>query len=317
MISPLQRVPLRTLASFLEAVASHPHADEAVIASFAGGLSRTTAKRALPTLAALGLIERESGGRFVCHASGVRRGIPQAEANLIIRRALQGFRPFEALCEGVALGETEQEAIRRTGILLDADEGTLRLLIGWGEDLGIFHRSGRSLCLAAEVSPSPAAEFDAIKSEDVESEARARLYNAARLGRDANNFLDETDRALLAEATLKYRLDPPLAVEKSGQALEDYLREVAGNKGFVVDAKSCNGAGQLGALLVSKGLIHSHLNQFVQAIATARNTTAHRKDKKTMQPWEITPHGAFWAVTGALVVIRSVHDFIYGGKQRL
>jgi hypothetical protein len=272
----------------------------------------------MKALDVLGLVGRDPDGCYFCRAHGVRRGISEAEARLIIRKSLQSVRSFETVCEGLALGEREQTAVRRAAIALKlADANELYVLIGWGEELGVLNRAAGQLQLAPEIAPTPANQFGVITPQDVESEARARLYNANRVGRDANNFLDETDRALLAEATLKYASDPHLSVERSGQALEDYLREICNARGFAAEAKGCNGAGQLGSVLVSKGLIHSHHNQFIQAVATSRNTTAHRKDKKTMQPWDITAHGAFWSLTGALTIIRSVHTFIYGGKQTL
>lgn len=314
----LQRVPIATLVSFLEAIGTHPHADLTVIGAFAGGLSATTARRALVALESSGLTRQEADHRYVCVIQGVRRGIPDEDARAIVRKALQSTRAFEAVCEGLAIGENEHTAVRRAAIMLGKhDVKDMSVLVGWGEELGILKRSNGEFRLAPEIIPTPTNQFGVITAQDVESEARARLYNATRVGRDANNFLDETDRALLAEATLKYASEPHLSVEKSGQALEDYLRELCNKSGFGAEAKTCNGAGQLGSLLVNKSLIHSHHNQFIQAVATARNTTAHRKDKKTLKPWDITPHGAFWALTGALAIIRSVHEFIYGGRQTL
>ena len=314
----LQRVPISTLVSFLEAVGAHPHSDLAVIGNFAGNLSATTARRAMSALITLRLCERVADGRYVCNSPEVKRGMSDADARQVIRRALQSQRAFEAICEALALDEDEQTAIRRTAITADGFNGTdLTILINWGEELGILNRTLGRLSLAPEIAPDKLDQFGVISAQDVESEAKARLYNANRIGRDAYNFLDETDRYLLAEATLNYSSDPHISVERSGKALEDYLREICGKQGLSAESASCNGAGQLGSLLVGKKLIHSHHNQFIQAVATARNTTAHSKDKKTLKPWDITPHGAFWALTGTLTIIRSIHSYMNGGNQTL
>ena len=39
-----------------------------------------------------------------------------------------------------------------------------------------------------------------------------RLYNARSLGRDANNYLDETDRELLAAGLLTHETNPRKSV---------------------------------------------------------------------------------------------------------
>jgi len=278
----IQRVPLSTLASFMLAIASHPHSKEDVIAKFAGDMSMATAKRTIPVLLALGLVSRDTAGMYQCTKTEVRRGMPNDEALLVIRRALHNFRPFEAICEGVMFGESESEAIRRASIILSVENpGVLDVLVKWGEELGIFVRENGAIRLAPElVSRTASVAVAGLSSRDITSEAAARLYNASRIGRDANNFLDEIDRTLLAKAQLECPISPDDSLEKSGKALEDYLREVAGVKGLTAEAAKCSGAGQLGSMLVGQGVIHTHLNQIVQAISTSRNMTAHHKDKK-------------------------------------
>jgi hypothetical protein len=129
--------------------------------------------------------------------------------------------------------------------------------------------------------------------------------------------LDETDRKLLADALLAYVAKPRDSVEKAGQAVEDFLREVAGDQGLASDAGKLNGIGQLANLLHTKGVIHNHHQKLADAVSTARNAAAHRKDKKTMTPWTITPLAAFTAYSTALTVIRSVHQYTTSGRQVL
>src|SRR5579862_8126467 len=64
-------VPPPTLLAFLEAAVVHPGQDAAGVASFAG-FSPSTGKRALPTLEALGLVQRDGKGRYSALVSEVR-----------------------------------------------------------------------------------------------------------------------------------------------------------------------------------------------------------------------------------------------------
>jgi hypothetical protein len=314
----ITRVPLSTLAAFLVAVAAHPHSDGEVLGQFAGGLSKATAKRTLPTLIELGLVSKDNSGKFTCNAPEVTRGTKPDDAILVIKQAMHNFRPFEAVCEGLALGEVESIAVQRASLNLGLDDRTkLSILIGWGVELGILQRIGESLQLAPQLQLKIATTTGKISSAKIDSEAAARLFNASQLGRGANQYLDEQDRTLLAKAQLSIRTNPEEAVEKSGKALEDYLREIATTKGFAADAKGQNGAGQLGSMLVGKGVIHSHHNQLIAAISTVRNMKAHHKDKKTMMPWHVTEAGAEWAVFGTLQIIRSVHGYVFKGDQIL
>ena len=310
-------VPIGTLLGILEATGVHPHKDIAEIASFAG-FSESTGRRALPVLMELGLVGRDSTGKYVCKAETVRRGLRLQDGHLILRRALQGYRPFEAMCEGLALGEDPTEAIRKARLLLglDSSEGTkFQTLMKWGIELGVLRKTDGRTELSSDLAAAAAEEFPVLRAEDVESEAKARLFNARHLGREANNFLDEVDRQLLADALLLCKTKPSDSAEKSGQAVEDFLREIAQMRGHGPEAAKLSGAAQVANLLVSKGVIHTHHQKLVESVATARNVKAHRKDKKTLAPWEITEFGAFWALSGALICIRSIFEFTHSGRQ--
>jgi len=152
---------------------------------------------------------------------------------------------------------------------------------------------------------------------DIESEAKARLFNARWLGRQVHNMLDEVDRQLLCDGLLKFRSDPRKSVDSTGQALEDFLREIATRNGHAAEAKKMNGAGQLAALLVSTGLIHSHHQKVAEAVSTVRNATSHWKDKKTLAPWTITEDGAFATLVQTLTAIRSISEYTTNGRQTI
>lgn len=315
----ISRVPVPTLAAFMEAVAAHPTDDAGEIAEFAG-FSAKTGSRALPSLETLGVVQRDSDGVYRIKVDGVSRGMGDAAAALILRRALQGFRPFELVAEGLALGEDTTTAVRKAALLLNIDArhvDRLDVLLGWASDLGILTNGVTGYKLVPELQPRAIEQVDGISAHDLESEAKARLYNARRLGRAANNYLDEVDRQLLADALLDHETNPRKSVEDSGQALEDFLRELASDNGLAAEAKKANGAGQLANVLYTRGLIHTHQHKLADAVSTPRNATAHRKDKKTLTPWEITPLGAFSAHSMTLTVIRSIYEYTANRKQSI
>lgn len=315
----LNEVPVPTLGAFMEACTAHTTTDLEQLGSFAG-FSYSTARKAVASLEALGILKRADSGPYAVAVEGVTRGMSEGAKELIIRRALLSFRPFEMLIEGLAVGEQQHDAVRKTLLLLglpESDAPKLQTLLRWGSDLGIIELVDGQPKLAAEFSPESADELGLLSLEDLESEAKARLFNARRLDRDANNYLDEVDRGLLTDALLAYESDSRKSVDASGQALEDFLRHVADERGFAAEAKKASGAGQLANLLYTKGVIHNHHQKMVDAVATIRNATAHRKDKKTLTPWELTPFGAFSALSMALTVIRSIHSYVKNGRQTI
>lgn len=312
-------VPASTLGTFIEACATHATDDLAELGNYAG-FSLSTARRAVPTLESLGLIERTPTGMYTVTAPGVRRGMTDEQMRLILRSALLGYRPFEAISEGLALGESEGDALRKALLLLGlqpTDMPKLQALVRLGEDLEILDRSNGQVVLVAEFAPTDGTVGLSYSATDLESNARARLFIAKTLGRDANDYLDAIDRGLLADALVMHETDPRKSIENTGQALEDFLRHVADDAGYGVEGKKASGAGQLANVLYSKGAIHNHHQKLVDAVATVRNATAHRKDKKTLSPWELTPFGALSAHAMALTAIRSIHHFTREGHQTI
>jgi hypothetical protein len=315
----IHSVPISTLAAFMEACAAHPTDSAAELAEYAG-FSLTTAKRAIPTLESLGVVMQNSDGTYVVLAPGVRRGMNSDSQHLVLRKALLGFRPFEAVSEGLAFGESESDAMRKAILLLglpSQDVAKLAILLKLAEELGVVQRDDGALTLVSEFAPVDGVQGLSYSEDDLESEARARLFNAKVLGRNANNYLDAIDRGLLAEALIKHKTDPRRSIEHTGQAIEDFLRHVADDAGHGADGKKASGAGQLANVLYANAVIHNHHQKLVDAVATVRNATAHRKDKKSLTPWDLTPFGALSAHALALTAIRSIHQYTSGGVQSI
>jgi hypothetical protein len=212
-----------------------------------------------------------------------------------------------------ATDDVREDRLLQPPALEPAEDGVGRL----GLSLGILTGDGSALTLAPELMPAAGDDLIVVTPADIESEAKARLFNAGWLGRQVHNMLDEVDRQLLCDGLLNFRTDPRKSVDSTGQALEDFLREIATRNGQAAEAKKMNGAGQLAALLVSKGLIHSHHQKLAEAVSTVRNATSHRKDKKTLAPWTITVHGAFATLAQTLTAIRSIGEYTTKGRQTI
>jgi hypothetical protein len=188
----------------------------------------------------------------------------------------------------------------------------------WGRELGILTQDNENTKLTIDIeSISSSAEMPIITKEDVESEVKARLYVSLKLGRELYNILAENERALLAQAVLKFISDPEEAIEKSGQALENFLRETASMKGLSKEASKLNGASQLGNLLSSRGLIHSHHQKTIDVVSMLRNAKVHNKDKSTLTPWELTTLAAFSSLLVTLLTLKSLHEYMQNGRQVL
>lgn len=313
----LYDVSVPSLCSLLEATAANPGANLEAITKFSG-YGRRTAREALWSLVTLELVLENEGGTYRASESSVSRGMTEEALRAPIAAALLSFRPFEAVCEGLAHSEASDMAITRAAVKLgleQQDESRLPILLKWGEDLGLVTSVDGKWELAKRIDSVAQEGLSLVSPEDVESEAKARLFIARRLGEDAYQFLDSADRRLLATSLLEISTDPGQAIEDGSQGLEDYLREVCNDRGLSHKAKKLNGPSQLASMMVAEGLIHGHHSKLIDSVSAVRAAKAHRKDKKTLAPWAITDHGAFATTMMALTAIRSVHEYIYGRRQ--
>lgn len=315
-MSRLRRVPPATLRSVLRGCAIHKSASTEEIARSCG-MGEETAVKALLVLSDMGLVSGDSSS-WTCVRPDLNRSSDDATVDEAMRDALLAYRPFESICEGLVVGESFGQAARHTAVALglgSREEANLGLLKQWGTELGIL--TGTE---PVALSPDLRAAVEALAANPVagvSSNAEARLYVSSALGRDAFDQLDEVDRSLLARAVTECDGDPSTSVEASGQALEDYLRELCGSNGLAQDAAKVNGAGQLGGLLRQNNLIHPHHVKLIDSASTLRNAKAHKKDKQTVTPWTITPLGARTAFGMAVLAIESIHDWVSNGRQIL
>lgn len=315
-LSKLKRVPLSTLRGVLRCCAIHKGADTVAIArSCATG--EATVTKALIVLSEFGLVQGDASG-WTCSSPSINRTSDDAAVGAAIRDAMLAYRPFESICEGLVAGECFEQAARHAAVAFDLDargEANMSLLRQWGVELGIL--TDRDPVTLSPDLQQAVESLAAMPVGGVASNAETRLYVSTLLGRDAFDELDETDRGLLSTAVTKCDSDPAASVEASGQALEDQLRELCIAKGLGNEASKMNGAGQLAGLLRHHDIIHPNHVKLIDSASMLRNAKAHKKDKQTVTPWDITPLGARTAFGTTVLAIRSVHDWVSNGRQSL
>jgi hypothetical protein len=315
-LSKFKRVPLATLRGVLRSCAIHKGASTDAIARSCD-IGESTVSKALVVLLEVGLVEGDSSG-WLCGSTVLGRTSGDVAVDAIIRDAVLAYRPFESICEGLLAGEDFDQAVRHTAVAFSLDrhaEVSLRLFLQWGVELGVL-TGGDAVELSADLTAG-VKSLAAMPVAAVSSAAETRLYISTLLGRDAFDELDEVDRGLLTTTVSECDCNPAASVEASGQALEDYLRELSGSKGHAGEACKLNGAGQLGGLLRQHDLIHPHHVKLIDSISMLRNAKAHKKDKQTVTPWNITSLGARTAFGTTALAIKSIHDWVSDGRQTL
>jgi hypothetical protein len=316
-LSELEQTNLGVLRSALHACVVHPDKGTAELAR-ASYLSTIGARRAMTALSELGLVSGNDDA-WRCNDPSLTRSATEDDLDDAMRRSLLSYRPFEAICEGLILGEYVQQAVLNASVALglsESETGNLSLLLKWGADLQLCDRSRGRVTLSPDLRDSIDVQAG-LPNVGAKSTAETRLSLSTLLGRDAFERLDEVDRMLLVEAVDLCDADPPASAEASGQALEDFLREVCVSKGLESEASKAGGACKLAQLLLGAGLIHSSHVKLVEAASVFRNAKVHKKDRKTNSPWSISPLGARTAYGATILAIKSVYDWIWSGTQTL
>jgi len=318
--SVLRSTSIDVLTNLLESCGAHSQATADELQRYSG-LADSTTKRGLANLKALGLIFFDSKSKkYNCQVDEIKRGTDKGALETLLAKAITAQRSFEMFCEGLAVGEREDDAIRKTIVLLGQPseaESSLKQLIKWGEKLNLLNRSDGRLILSKNVQPSPANHVPIIHRDDLESTVKARLMISTHIGRSAYNAIDEPVRVLLAEAAITVSSKPEETCTKSGKAIEDYLRGVCKISGLSKEASKKNGAGQLANLLLQKKIVHPHHQKIVDLPSMTRNAVSHNKDKRTLVPWTVTSLAAWTSLLATLTAIRAIHEYVYNGRQIL
>lgn len=315
---PKISVSTESLFSILEAIAVRPSLRIEDHSAYSG-LSESTTRRCITILQELDLVDYNDKKGYYYTGDSLARDVPLQHKKAVIQKALIAYRPFEVFCEGLAYGESSDESFRKTASLLDlesADTKTHDFLIDIGIKFEILEFDSESEISIKKIDTISINKIpNLINPEDILSEVSARLYLAKRLGREPFNFLDEKERQLLASGLVDFPSNPQQSIDKVGQALENFLREIAFDNNLGKEAQKKNGITQLATFLYTENVIHVHHMNIAQASGTIRNAEAHNKDKKTMTPWQFSNTGAFLSINLALVLIKSIFEYIYKARQ--
>ncbi len=316
----LYPVSIRALTVVLESASIKPSSSLSDISKLSGYNARTT-KHALSVLITLRLVSETGDGVYICTDGNVKRGHTDDHLKQLIRKALTSYRQLETMCEGISLGENVEKAVNRARILIGEPTeltNNFDILVKWGLELELLEKTENDeLKLSRTINHQAQEELSTLRHEDIESEAKARLFNTRRLGRSVNDYLEDSDRTLLASSLLTVFSNPEDSALEAGQVLEDFLRKLATDKGYGTEATKCNGPSQLGNLLASKKLVHPHHQKLIDVVATFRSVTAHNKDKRTLVHWDVTQHGSYSAIMLTLLTVRSIYEYIDSGRQEL
>ncbi len=311
----LERVPETTLVTVLAAIVAGP-SKERVIEQYTD-LGTKTVQRSLRLLLYLGLIQKVGDSYSVDGVVMSAKGT--SDLSLRMRDALLSSAPFLAVLDQIVQGEAIAGAIRKVAALSGnrtEDCDFINVLIKLAEDLGVVRSESGAYVVTDAYAPAKTPLESVMSSESGASEAKARLTIAKELGPTVFSFLDEIDRHLLTDAMVLQHPQPSKACEKAGQALEDFLRHVADQKGFGSEAGKMNGASQVAQLLVGKGVIVDKHLKLIDMVGALRNTTAHKKDKSTLKPWKVSPLAAASSVACTLTIIRALYGYAFeGGNQ--
>ncbi len=275
---------------------------------------------AIQVLVTLGLIRPLAGVAYRAKHKGQITDKNLSDAKTAIRDAIVAYPPLKNLFERLGIDRSSDLAIARTrqklGYVVSTFDASMSYFIDLAIVFELLQRStDGSLILAPEISVD---EQDAMFLQplgDTTSRIKAELSLARHFGEVLHDRVDAHDLEHLIESLLIYRTAPDRAIERAGNAMENFLREIAERQGYGEEAKRKSGAGQLAEMLRErKVILPPHVN-LVLRTAVVRNASAHDKDRVSMEPWEMTPLGTLAAVTTAIVAIRSIAAYEIDGQQ--
>lgn len=244
------------------------------------------------------------------------------EQRLLFRKALQSFEPFIDFIMFLEKGNDPYEAARKVRSIFGVERNTedvLWVLREWGSFAGILSEDNYKLI----------DEFKALKQSsvsklllEVDNELRAKLYLRKILG-DAIKHLTDEENSLI-KAILNIQKDPRTSIQTAGEALEDYLREIA--KIRDVDVSKQNGILQIAEALRKSGVIAGKHVQVLKGLqvfldrdifeefSAFRNMAHHGKDKKEMRKWELSEELALSYIIQVLLCIKSLYYYVVEDK---
>ena len=290
------------------------------IAHFSGfGVS--TVRNAVNNASELKLVSVGKNGNAgrVTIAPRFRTKLSRNEQLAIVREQLQNCQFFQIVCEFLSRGEAVDAAIRKAAAISGRPVHDIKHVVPLfhlATDTGHLEKRGTRFQISSSIPIAPTEEAGILTSQ-LDTEMAAMLFVSNRLGSDVFHSLEPTEQTRICRAVRLHSSDPEKSTEDAGKALESYLRVVGQNAGEQM--KSFNGVAEIADFLGAPGrmIIHPKHRDLIKATSTARNCSAHERDKLTNQPWRKTPEMALTNVLWTLHIMRSVALWIKTREQIL
>lgn len=300
-----------------------PQAEVDDIVEFTTGVKERPVKEAIKIGCEIGLItDGDSYSVPDSYADKIRE-VGFEDRDVILERALLGYRPFRNYLAYLDQGYGSLSAAKKVNVVYDIaskDSIVKDNIERLGEYAGLVDYTGEFPEVNAEPSQLPT---DSVESVDdlrkaLQSQANTVLYLEEALGETLVTSLDDGIEEDLLKAFNEHAEDQRNSFSAAGRALEDYLKQTAREHGS--EGRDFNGAGvtDMAGRVKGDGLIAEVHNKRCAAIGTMRNKSGgHGKDHQTHERWEVPPETALSAAIETTLLIKSIHEYVVNDRQIL
>jgi len=237
----------------------------------------------------------------------------------LFRKVLQSYKPFLEFIFFLEKGDSPIKAIRKVLSIFEIRRKTKDVLWtfqNWGSFAGVF--KGKNFELLDSIKSLRPSIIEDL-SNSLNNEIRAKIWVKKILG-TAESYLSNEEYESLIKSILNVMKDPREAVQSAGEALEDFLRKLAHDKG--IDVSRENGIYQITEELRKNNVLASKhvpilkgLQVFLdrdvfEGLAAFRNIAHHGKDKKEMKKWELSEELSLSYIIQVLLCIKSLYYYV-------
>jgi hypothetical protein len=201
---------------------------------------------------------------------------------VILRFHLEAFRPYALFRDRLVAGETPESAARQVGVKygLAADTHEIERAL---KDFGAYCKGlsySEDQTLRAHVNTELLAELLAIHQEVLDDRAAVQAHILDRVGPDAAGFLSGPAMDSLVDGYLSLikDRDPRASVFHLGNAIEQFLKDLADREPALTVPKKVKTMGQYAQLLKDSERLRSKQYQIVMALVGLRNAADHQGD---------------------------------------
>ena len=255
----------------------------------------------------------------------------------LFRRALQSMPVFMRYWHLVRRGIGPEQSATRLEAIMGCELGLSRAnnaFVEWGVYSGLFIRDEDGVLMVddpGEGGPTEgASEILADMTEAMQGELKARGWLEATLGTDAFDHLPSAVEQDLVEALTKCQSTPDDALKDAGNALEDYLKEVARIRGVPLVTAKGRKIDQIARLVQElrkhKAIADKHVGTLgglealldertLTGLGAFRNMPSHGRSVEDWERWQITDEIALTVVLQTVLAIRSLYYYAVTQKM--